>query len=1004
MDIPLLADALTMFLAPALPYLMGLGGKAAEEAAKKLGEEGLATAKTLWRRLKPKVEATQPAALETAQDVARAPGDEGAQAALTYHLRKVLEKDLDLAQEVERLNKAGDLRIYHARVEGSGALAQAGGVAAGAGGTAVGGDVKIVYLAGELWQGISREVPSEDLQRATEDYLNFLTQRYQYLDFKGMGVSDRVPLKLPLLEMYVPLKARVQMPEGETWGRDLRLAGRGLTPEEAEEVGERLSGPQPLLDLLESYDGLVILGDPGAGKTTFLKNLALSLALGRGEDLGLGSRLPFLVPLSAYATAINERDVSLDRFIADYAEGRGMGEPVGPMLEKALAEGGALILLDGLDEVREVSRRNLVVERVRDFYARERGRGLDKGGGNKFVLTSRVVGYREVRLTGEGLGECTLVDFDRDEIEDFVNKWTAGIEKAASGEGRLAKQDAEREREDLLLAIRNHPGVEELAANPLLLTILALMKRQGVNLPDRRVELYQKYVETLLKNWNLARSLDGRTGPGLDVLHMLRILAPLALWMHEKAPGVGLVKERELQTELEEIFRRRKHPDPEDAARKFVADVREHAGLLLDRGGRQFGFVHLTFQEYLAGMALANRAQKDVEPLTEALADHVGEAEWREVSLLAVGCLGVIQPRDEAASTVVEELIDRAPGEAGAAIVLAGEAVADIGSVGVTPETRERVVGELLTTMRAWEEVDVPQRRAAAGDLLARLGDPRFSEEHWYLPDDWTLGLVEVPAGKFLMGSDEKHDPSAEKEELRQHELELPSFYIGRFPVTVAQFRVFVEASGQQPGNLASLRGTANHPVVWVNWAEAQAYCTWLGERLRELAPERAKKSKHKAETRFWCTVAEGRVNAGLPSEAEWEKAARGNDGRIFPWGDVVDPNRASYDRTGLRTVNSVGCFPGGTSPHGCEEMVGNVWEWTRSLWGEWFYEPDFRYPYDPDDGREVLEAGEQSLRVLRGGSVIHYQRYARCAARYGYPPSSRGGDMSFRVVLSPFL
>lgn len=143
MDISQVADTLTKFLAPALPYLMGLGGKAAEEATKELEADIWAKAKSLWGRLRPKVETTQPAALETAQDVVAKPGDEGARAALTYQLRKVLESDPDLAREVEGLLDPTEARnVYQAWLEGSGAIAQGpGAVAVGERGIAVGGDV-----------------------------------------------------------------------------------------------------------------------------------------------------------------------------------------------------------------------------------------------------------------------------------------------------------------------------------------------------------------------------------------------------------------------------------------------------------------------------------------------------------------------------------------------------------------------------------------------------------------------------------------------------------------------------------------------------------------------------------------------------------------------------------------------------------------------------------------------------------------------------------------------
>ncbi|HEX9945220.1 MAG TPA: hypothetical protein VGG03_24685 [Thermoanaerobaculia bacterium] len=144
MDLKLLADALTTFLAPALPYLVSGGGELVQEAGKKLGEEGVDLLKRLWAKLRPKVE-EKPAAAEAVQDVARAPEDTDAQAALRLQLRKILEADSSLASEIAKLlEAAGPKTSYHAEVHGSGAVAQGkGNVAAGAGGTAAGRDVRI---------------------------------------------------------------------------------------------------------------------------------------------------------------------------------------------------------------------------------------------------------------------------------------------------------------------------------------------------------------------------------------------------------------------------------------------------------------------------------------------------------------------------------------------------------------------------------------------------------------------------------------------------------------------------------------------------------------------------------------------------------------------------------------------------------------------------------------------------------------------------------------------
>jgi hypothetical protein len=382
-------------------------------------------------------------------------------------------------------------------------------------------------LVARLEEALRRDqLPRKGLAETTAAYLTYLRDRYQYLAFKGLGLPERVPLKLPLVEMYVPLSARPELPPGETWERKrLQLTGRALDEEAL--MGARTGEPQPLLALLtdEEREGLIILGDPGAGKTTFLLYLAVQLAQGQGEELGLGAeRLPILLPLSAYAAALAEADVSLDDFLPRYYRDQNVRLDLCSLFGAALQSGQAVVLLDGLDEVRLAQRRQQVVDRVEDLITWHRGRG------NRFVITSRIVGYREAPLSMEGLTQCTLEDFRDGEIRQFAARWCAALERAALGETEVAEWEAERECAEFLATVNRNPGVRRLAANPLLLTILALMKRQGVALPERRADLYDTYVDTLLRTWNLARSLapgHQREMKVEEVAETVRVLAAL---------------------------------------------------------------------------------------------------------------------------------------------------------------------------------------------------------------------------------------------------------------------------------------------------------------------------------------------------------------------------------------------------------------------------------------------------------------------------------------------
>ncbi len=824
-----------------------------------------------------------------------------------------------------------------------------------AGGDFVGRDLNVIIprSARDILRPLRPRISPDALQHATEEYLRYLLDRHRYLNLKGMGVSDRVPLRLPLLDLYVPLRARLELPE-----------------EEHEALTGRLSEPQPVLDLLRRHDGMVILGDPGAGKTTFLKFVALHLALGEGQRLGLGDRLPVLVPLSAYANALAGRDVRLDDFIADYFCDIGADLPVADMLDEAFRGGTALVLLDGLDEVKDLGLRDTVVERVVDFYA------LHRRAGNKFVLTSRIVGYRAVRPTAEGLRECTLVDFDDGEIEAFVARWTAALERQAQGESAAARADAERERRELLDAVQRNAGVRRLAANPLLLTILALMKRQDVSLPERRVELYDQYVRTLLSSWNRVRGLGRPPARDLDVVQTVRVLAPLALWMHEENPGVGLVRRESLRRRLQAIYAQRGEPDPEEAARRFLADVREHAGLLLERGAGAYGFIHLTFEEYLAGVAVALRGQGDCRPIVGFLGRHIGDPAWREVSLLAVAYLGIIQQLDRVAGDVVEALVAERPGEPGQAAVLAGEVVLDVGLGGVPPESHRRVVEALVAAMQ--DAAVAPRDRRQAGWILGRLG---------WQPDDLDA-FVEVPPGRFLYGDDREPREIARR------------YWIGKYPVTYAQYARFVEDGGYRRRELWSAEGWAwreeegreepafwddaslNNPifpVVGVAQYEAQAYCHWLTEQVRGAGHRLQVWHDDEPET---LNLEPGALVLRLPTEEEWERAARGTDGWEYPWGDAFDVSFANTEesdvekRIGIATT-AVCTYPQGVGPAGAWDMAGNVWEWTSSLW-----EPGSEDP------------------VLRGGSWIDFQWDARCAARNWCFPDFFF-SVGFRVVVS---
>jgi formylglycine-generating enzyme required for sulfatase activity len=315
-----------------------------------------------------------------------------------------------------------------------------------------------------------------------------------------------------------------------------------------------------------------------------------------------------------------------------------------------------------------------------------------------------------------------------------------------------------------------------------------------------------------------------------------------------------------------------------------------------------------------------------------------------------------------------------------AVLLHAGRLVAEMAGPAVTAPApraawvRQGIFPELSAGLRV-----LLDRMAATMAVLAPGPDPkevRGSEAH--LKFDW----VEVPAGWFFMGSNPRRDRYASDEEQPQHRLQLPAFRLARVPVTAAQFAAFVRETGYRTDAEAeeaehcwgrphgpqgrSSAEEADHPVTCVSWHDVQAFCRWARVR--------------------------------LPTEAEWEKAARGVDGRLYPWGDEwPDPRRCNYGNL-VGNTTPVGTYPAGASPSGVLDMAGNVWEWTASRWGL-LAQGNYRYPYDPTDGREALEAPDSLMWIVRGGSFRDDGTRIRCAYRDWRYPFYRSDAIGFRVA-----
>ncbi|MBM3127015.1 MAG: NACHT domain-containing protein [Chloroflexi bacterium] len=809
-----------------------------------------------------------------------------------------------------------------------------------------------------------------DHAQALNDYLAHVREKHTYLSFLFVRPRSREATTEAELEaVFVPLQ--VHDPEAEEKARrrvDKNLPGLG-----------DLEGfkPQTINDILPRYDYVLLKGAPGSGKTTLLRHLALAFANGDAKeklDWQGDPLLPILVPLRNFGEFLkNHRKefpapapMSLLTYIQDHFTKNALALTP-DFFRQRLENGKCLVLLDALDEVSDPELRACVAQHVTQFIDRYRPRK------NRFVLSSRPKGYDEVAEYLPRPIVCTVQPLLPEGRAELIRKLCRALERDAA----RASHDAAT----LLAEIPQKEKVDELSRNPLFCTTIVLVsKYRGATLPERRVDIFKEIVDLLLGFWDTSRydvaeafqlATDDGTGRafrdvGEAVEAKHRALAHLAYWMQQQ--GRAETTEQDALAQLGTFFREREGEKnvPDQWARGFLVIAHQRSGLFVEGAPNLYNFSHSNFREYLAATELVKELDA---ALAQKVLAHIGEAWWEETILLALALKELGDPRRK---LLMDEMLQRGH------LLMAGKAAVDMSDRLAAP-LRDEIVTKLRTMMQS---IQTPIKdRAAAGEILDALG---------WLPDDLDAFV---------------HIPAAERNQVSRRNLvsDLPEFWIARYPVTCSQYQKFIDAGGyadekywrdpsgvDENGRAKNLKDEAwdwlkraggaerrprywdnprfhraGYPVIGVTWYEASAYCAWLTERLRGGDGESGRGGENSS------FILHPSSFVRLPTEAEWVRAAGGEENNRYPWDPSViasgakqsptpDSGIASsqpFDSASLRSgsllamtlarANVKESEIGGTTPvamypdgkriteDGGEiwDLAGNAWEWTSTLY-----------------------------------------------------------------------
>jgi energy-coupling factor transporter ATP-binding protein EcfA2 len=560
-------------------------------------------------------------------------------------------------------------------------------------------------------------------------YYNALIEDLRWLDISGIDKGES--FRIPLSEMYIRLRVVLQEDGTSASGPPRpRAKGMRIRAVHQEDIDSRHDAPDESESIgihgaLAQHKRMVIVGEPGSGKTTFLRFIALMIARAMNEGisdiaeskLGLTPPLPIPILISCWdfsnylaggGKVAQRKPATVDSLLLYLsAHFTNFQWPMTPTeLAKLLSDGTCCVLLDGLDEVPTSNGRSVLsrlVDEVVRIYPQ-----------NRYVLTSRTRAYTgDVTLKSE-FTRCDVQNFEPEDRIEFLRNWVAQLHGVPKEDVLKGTSECRRDFESLVAAIEQNHRIAQLTVNPLLLTVVAIVHRDRKQLPEQRAELYDECVDVLLGQRKEAEHAHRTKTPDFDEGHEDQEREGRT-WSRKRFGEIALqilrgkteeITKAKLVESLAQRFTERSSGDPEKAvgqAERFLEREELRSGLLVkSRGTANYRFIHLTFQEYLAAWSLSTQPLAAVK---EIVGDHLREARWFETLQL----LGAewAKRSDDTLDAYIDyllesqgkRLMERAP-----VVALCGNILADTSNIAtVTPSTREKFLVALKSTLHAFK-------------------------------------------------------------------------------------------------------------------------------------------------------------------------------------------------------------------------------------------------------------------------------------------------------------